>query len=96
MSTDNKNIVTEDLEKETSKSEVHTEVKNDLKNVVGYVSGCDLLNVRKESSISSDIVAILSTGDKIEVESIDGEWAKVKSDSRSLGYCMKKYLSYVD
>lgn len=46
------------------------------------------LNVRTSESTASERLAQLANGSKVEVESIDGEWAKIKLE----GYVMKKFL----
>lgn len=46
------------------------------------------LNVRTYESTSSPKVAQLANGSKVEVESVNGDWAKIKIE----GYVMKKFL----
>lgn len=65
-------------EKKTSKT----------KKQVARVTG-GRLNVRKAPEVNAEIVRILQNEEKIEVLSIDGEWAKIKD-----GYVVNGYLIY--
>ena len=50
------------------------------------------LNLRVEKSTSSNIIAVIPKGTKIEVQYEDEEWVRVKYNSQE-GYVYKSYLS---
>ena len=52
----------------------------------------ETLNLRKEASTESNIVAQISIGDECEVIGEDGDWYKVYVTDGT-GYMMKQYLS---
>lgn len=52
---------------------------------------CGSLNVRKSASKDSSVVKVLSSGDKVTIQSSNGDWYKIKSGSTT-GYVMKKYV----
>lgn len=66
--------------------------------VIGIVNGCEMLNVRSESNVDSDVLSIIPKGTEIEVdlqESTD-DFYKVKLPVEFLnvnGYCMKKFIT---
>lgn len=54
----------------------------------------ETLNMRKEPSTESDIVALISVGDECEVLSDEGDWYKVKYGEYT-GYISKEYTKVV-
>lgn len=66
--------------------------------VIGIVSGCEMLNVRNEPSIDSDIVNVIPKGLEVEVDysNSTADFYKVKLPVEFLdanGYCMKKFIT---
>lgn len=63
--------------------------------VVGEISGCKKLNVRKHPNPNSEVVCELPVGSKVEIdeESSTGEFYKVCNSAGVEGYCMKSYIS---
>lgn len=66
--------------------------------VIGIVSGCEMLNVRNEPSIDSDIVSVITKGLEVEVDysNSTADFYKVKLPVEFLdanGYCMKKFIT---
>ena len=51
----------------------------------------DTLNLRSEASTSSDVVALLNSGDKLDIISETGNWYKVKYNGKE-GYVSKDYV----
>lgn len=72
---------------------VAEEVAKPAMHTVGTVAGCKKLNVRLEPSSDSEVVGILNSGEKVEV---DGEAAngfyKICTAYGLEGYCMEQYL----
>lgn len=62
--------------------------------LVGKVTASSL-NIRKTASTSSAIVGKLSAGQKIDVVSLDGHWAKINTSSGT-GYIHKNYLKLIN
>lgn len=54
----------------------------------GVVANCDLLNVRKEPNISSEIIKTLSVGTEIEILGTEKGFYKIAD-----GYVMKTYIT---
>lgn len=63
----------------------------------GFVSGCEKLNVRKESSKESDVLCILEKGSEVQVDLTEDntseEFYKIITPSGVEGYCMKKFIT---
>lgn len=79
------NIVTESVTKPTTPPS-----SNVSGSTVGYAT-VNSLNVRAEASDSASILGKLNRGDKVTVQSVSGNWAKVTFNNRT-GYVFKSYL----
>lgn len=68
------------------------------KNRTGHITGCELLNVRREPSISSPIVAVLNSSDSVMIREKNNvsDFFKVTTANGVSGYCMKKYIAFND
>ena len=78
----NEETVTEEVEKE---EKAIPKKKNTMR---GKVVNCAKLNVRKEPSISSEVLSVLSVDTVVVIEDgSDKEWFKIPS-----GYVMKKFI----
>lgn len=64
-------------------------VKKDKKKI--YVVNT-LLNFRESASKTSNVLKVLSVGDEIEVNKIDGEWAECNV-GKIKGYVMAQYIT---
>lgn len=63
--------------------------------LIGVVSGCAKLNIRKESNIISEPVCIVPEKSVLLIDqdlSTD-EWYKVYTETGMEGFCMKKYVT---
>ena len=62
--------------------------------IIGFVEGCDKLNVRKEANKESDIVCIIDKLTELIIDSDNStdEFFKVTTLSGIDGYCMKKFI----
>lgn len=63
--------------------------------VVGVVSGCGKLNIRKKPSMSGEIVCEvpLKTEFVINIDKSTDEWYSVSNSDGVKGYCMKKFVT---
>lgn len=77
------NLVVEPIEK-VETEQVETTYKEVI---VGEVIGCEKLNVRKEASIESEVITIITAGTKVIVEDIVNNFYKTDN-----GYVMKDYI----
>lgn len=91
--------VTEDLPAEEPVEEPMEEpveaIPEKKESLVGYVSGCTRLNIRKSPSTTGEVTTIVSEKAMLLVdpnESTD-EWYRVCTESGVDGYCMKKYVT---
>lgn len=78
-----------------------TETVEEKKDVIGVVTGCTKLNVRKAPKIGSDVVTIIDKDTNVvivDIEKASGEWYKVKIDNGTSGfngYCKKEFIKLV-
>lgn len=78
--------------------EVVSEVAEELKIdefLDGIVHNCVKLNVRKNPSIDSDVIAVLNEQDKIKVKDVDtlSDWYFIQLPNGKEGFSMKKYVA---
>lgn len=66
-----------------------------LKPVVGIVSGCNKLYVRKQPFKSAADISMIDAGTKvtIEIDKSTTDWYRVRTESGVNGYCMKKFIT---
>lgn len=73
------------------------ETENVVEYINGVVSGCEMLNVRKEDNTESDIVTILYKDSIVQVDLSEDketdEFYKVVTSEGVHGYCMKKFIT---
>ena len=63
--------------------------------VIGKVSGCKKLNIRKEPNGEAEILDVIFSGSEVmidESESVD-EFYKIYAESGTEGFCMKQYIT---
>lgn len=75
-------------------SEVTEEPKTD-ELLDGIVHNCVKLNVRRNPSIESDVVAVLNEQDQIKVKDVDtlSDWYFIQLPNGEEGFSMKKYIA---
>lgn len=75
-------------------SEVIEEPKTDTF-LDGIVHNCVKLNVRKNPSIDSDVIAVINEQDKIKVKDVDtlSDWYFIRLPNCKEGFSMKKYVA---
>lgn len=63
--------------------------------MIGVVTNCSRLNVRKEPDINSGVVCVINALSElmIEPEQSTEEWYRVCTESGAEGYCMRKFVS---
>lgn len=63
----------------------------------GIVHNCVKLNVRKNPSIDSDVIAVINEQDKIKVKDVDtlSDWYFIQLPNGKEGFSMKKYVAIV-
>ncbi len=84
----------EEYEKELD-TEIETEITEPKKEIFGTVGGCYKLNVRKESSIEADIIAVIDCLAEVMIddeETVNGFY-KIHTASGIEGFCMKDYIT---
>lgn len=61
----------------------------------GIVHNCVKLNVRKNPSIDSDVIAVINEQDKIKVKDVDtlSDWYFIQLPNGKEGFSMKKYVA---
>lgn len=88
--------VTEEIDevKETEEAVVE-ETEEKMETLIGVVSDCSKLNVRKEPVITSEPVCVVPVKSVLLVDpdSSTDEWYKVYTEAGMEGYCMKKYVT---
>lgn len=81
----------EDVKNETKAVEETVEVAV-TETKKGVITGCTLLNVRKEPNLSAEIVRTLSANQEITIVDEEGEFYKIGNPDGN-EFCMKKYIS---
>ena len=60
---------------------------------IAEIVNCKFLNLRTGPGKEYPVGVISQVGIKVEVESVDGEWAKVYTEMGFTGYAMKRFLA---
>lgn len=63
--------------------------------IIGFVTGCIKLNIRKEPSIDAEVLCeVVATSPlSIDLENSTDEWLSVGTELGVEGFCMKKYVN---
>ena len=63
--------------------------------VVGFVTGCLKLNIRKEPSLDAEVLCevVATTPLAIDLDNSTDEWLSVGTETGVEGFCMKKYVN---
>ncbi len=66
--------------------------------LTGHITGCDLLNVRRDPTVSSAIIDALTPADLVVVLDVDVilDFYKVTTPRGISGYCMKQFVKLDD
>lgn len=75
--------------------EVVTEEPKAAEFLDGIVHNCVKLNVRRNPSIDSDVIAVLNEQDQIKVKDVDtlSDWYFIQLPNGEEGFSMKKYIA---
>lgn len=78
------------MENEQATKPVETPV-----NIVGVVSGCKRLNIRKAPNKDSDIVEVVSVNAELTIarHSLDKPWYRVVTSDGVKGFCMREFVT---
>lgn len=87
------NISEENIEEAVEKEAVEKQIVKEP--TIGYIDGCDKLNVRMESNKDSGVVVILdkSTEVTIDLDNSTDDFYKIMTSEGVEGYCMKKFIT---
>lgn len=78
--------------KKENKEVTKTETTVENKTLIGKIFNCDLLNVRSEMSLESNIIETLTAGTTIEFEKTSNKnWLKLSDKD---AYVCAKYVTY--
>lgn len=73
------------------------ETTNVIQSTTGVVSGCEMLNVRKENKKDAEVIFIINKDSEVQVDLSENkesdEFYKVVTPSGVEGYCMKKFIT---
>ena len=71
------------------------EIVEETESLIGVVSGCAKLNIRKDPIITSEPVCIVPEKSVLLIDSdlSTDEWYKVYTEAGMEGFCMKKYVT---
>ncbi len=64
--------------------------------LVGFVSGCNKLNVRSNPWIDAEVLTVIDENDEVSVfryECEPADFYQVRTKNDVEGYCMKKYIT---
>lgn len=90
---DRRNFTGRPIETEPVNDEFVPESPARNRNRTGRISGCELLNVRRDPDPSAPIVTVLKSSDFITVQETDNAaFVKVTTPDGTAGYCMKKFI----
>lgn len=80
---------------EESAVEPVVEEKAEVESLIGMVSGCKLLNIRKKPTVESEAVAVVSVDTLLMIDPSKSkkEWYKVYTEAGVEGFCMKKFVT---
>lgn len=68
-----------------------------VEEIVGVVTDCLKLNIRKEPNKDSEVIAVASSLDELRIDSVTStdDWYAVCTVSGIEGFCMKKFVAVV-
>ena len=82
------------FEEKNEEIEVNEVVETVTQAIVGKVSGCSQLYVRKEGKKESDVLCTIDKDSEVKINQVESteEFYKVITPSGIEGYCMKKFI----
>lgn len=70
-------------------------IENIIEPVVGVVTDCFKLNIRKRPNIDSEVICVVPAFSELTItmDKSTSKWFKVCTETGETGYCMKKYVA---
>lgn len=79
--------------KKKNTDESHTEVEtNGPETKYGIITNSPYVNLRKEASLESDVLEVLTENDKVKIFEKEKDFYRVKVSSRRLGFVQENYI----
>lgn len=63
------------------------------KTIIGSVTDCKLLNVRKEPNMTANILTIIEEGETVRILDEANGFYKVQTNNGIIGFCMWNYIN---
>lgn len=83
---------TESTKKKTTEKS-HTEVEtNGPETKYGTITNAPYVNLRKEASLGSDVLEVLTENDKVKIFGKEKDFYRVKALSRRIGFVQDNYI----
>lgn len=94
MTEDNNQNISEEVVEQTVAEQAVEEQLN-KEPTIGFIDGCDKLNVRMESNKDSEVVTILDNATEvtIDLDNSTDNFYKIMTSEGVEGYCMKKFIT---
>lgn len=88
-------VMIENVTEETVTENVEEVIVEEKEPIIGVVSNCAQLNVRKKPDKKSAVVCVLNQNEKVTIA--EGEagvngWLEVTTKDGKKGFCMKEYI----
>lgn len=90
-------------ERKNSTGRTNNDVESEVpveepRNRTGHITGCELLNVRRDPSVSSPVIAVLNRSDLVMLHEKNDipDFFKVTTTNGVSGYCMKNFIEFND
>ena len=74
----------------------NVDVQTNKVEIIGFVSNCSKLNIRKESNVDSEVLCVVDSGSKLQINLFDSTygWFSVCTETGIEGFCMKEYVKF--
>ena len=74
----------------------NVDVQTNKVEIIGFVSNCSKLNIRKESNVDSEVLCVVDSGSKLQINLVDSThgWFSVCTETGIEGFCMKEYVKF--
>lgn len=74
----------------------NVDVQTNKVEIIGFVYNCSKLNIRKESNVDSEVLCVVDSGSKLQINLVDSTygWFSVCTETGIEGFCMKEYVKF--
>ena len=88
-------IINEEITPVESEETVEEESTPVVSELIGVVSNCERLNIRKAPVVGPNVVEVVNVASELKIidSMSNDEWLEVCTASGINGYCMKKFVS---